>query len=203
MTLVVFSAQNIDRLVTIYRAALQADRDLVVDLYTATIAQATGRATIPQPGFDRLKVFVPYSQRVRVKRAEEFDRVNSIKHCRIFPEDLAARREKTVMVFRSSMITDLERAQCLDGAALVWSLWHGYLEDKSWSTNSLHDFCARHSIPLIQHHTSGHASTEDLSRLVDAMKPGQVVPVHTQAPEKYEKLFPSVERHKDGVWWDL
>ena len=38
MVLVVTSAQNIDRLVTIYRAAKQTGRDLVVDLYSASIA---------------------------------------------------------------------------------------------------------------------------------------------------------------------
>ena len=201
MVLVAFSSQNIDRLVTVYRAALQADRDLVVDLYTATVARATGRSTIPQPGFDRLKVYVPQSQRVRVKRTEEFDRVEAVKPCRVYAEHLVAQRKRTVMVFRSSMIGDVERAGCLEGATVVWSLWHGYLEDGSWSTRALLDFCARHGIPLVEHHSSGHASVEDLRRLVDALKPSRVVPVHTQAPEKYLELFPHVELHEDGEWW--
>ena len=33
------SAQNIDRLVTVYRAARRAGRTLVVDLYTATVSR--------------------------------------------------------------------------------------------------------------------------------------------------------------------
>lgn len=48
------SAQNLDRLVTVFRAARRAGRTLVVDLYTATVAAATGRPSIPQPGFDGL-----------------------------------------------------------------------------------------------------------------------------------------------------
>lgn len=48
MVLIVSSAQNIDRLGTIYRAALRAGRDLVVDLYGASIAKATGNPNIPQ-----------------------------------------------------------------------------------------------------------------------------------------------------------
>jgi ribonuclease J len=48
LVVVLASAQNIDRLVTVYRATLRADRDLVVDLYTADIAAATGRpASLP------------------------------------------------------------------------------------------------------------------------------------------------------------
>ena len=57
----VSSAQNIDRLVTVYRAARRANRTLLVDLYTATVAAAIGRATIPQPGFPQLGVYVPQS----------------------------------------------------------------------------------------------------------------------------------------------
>ena len=49
MALVAASAQNIDRLVTINRATLRADRDLVMDAYTADVARATGNDNIPRP----------------------------------------------------------------------------------------------------------------------------------------------------------
>jgi ribonuclease J len=41
---VVSSAQNIDRLVTVYKACRRAGRTLLVDLYTVAMAQATGRS---------------------------------------------------------------------------------------------------------------------------------------------------------------
>ena len=42
------SSQNIDRLVTIFRAAKRTGRALLVDLYTAVVLEATGRDSIPQ-----------------------------------------------------------------------------------------------------------------------------------------------------------
>ena len=78
MTLVMSSAQNIDRLVTIDRAAaLQSGRDLVMDLYGASIVRATQNVNIPQPGPDwpRVHVYVPMWQRVKVKTARAFNRV--------------------------------------------------------------------------------------------------------------------------------
>src|SRR5205814_253235 len=60
------SVQNLDRVVTVYRAGRRAGRELVVDLYGATVAAAT-RPTIPQPGFPDLRVYVPNRQRIRVK----------------------------------------------------------------------------------------------------------------------------------------
>jgi ribonuclease J len=76
LALVCYSAQNIDRLVTLYRAALQANRDFVMDLYTATVARAPGRDTIPQPGsrWPRVRVYVPQRQRIQVKERGEFER---------------------------------------------------------------------------------------------------------------------------------
>jgi ribonuclease J len=54
-----WSGQNIDRTVTLYRAAERTGRTLAIDLYTADvldrIAQGTG---IPHPGFENLKVVV-------------------------------------------------------------------------------------------------------------------------------------------------
>ena len=202
IVLVVQSAQNIDRIVTVYRAALQAGRELVVDLYTATIAEATGRASIPKPGFDKLRVFLPHSQRVRVKRAGAFDRTKRVKPYRIYPEELLARRDRIVMLFRESMIGDVERCGCLDSAFLVWSLWPGYLRDDD-NEGDLSRFLARHGIPMEIHHTSGHASIKDLCRLVAAIRPTRVVPVHTFAPERFEDHFPSVELHDDSAWWDV
>ena len=87
--MVVSSAQNIDRLVTVYRAARRAGRTLVMDLYAVTMAEATGRPTIPRPGFPDVAVHLTQRQRVRVKESGEFDRANRVRAFRVFPEDLA------------------------------------------------------------------------------------------------------------------
>jgi ribonuclease J len=48
MVLACYSPQNIDRVVTMFRAAKRSGRRLVLDLYAAEVAGATGRAdTIP------------------------------------------------------------------------------------------------------------------------------------------------------------
>lgn len=59
------SAQNLDRLVTVFRAARRSGRTLVVDLYTATVAAATGPSTVPRPGFDGLPPDLAVASTVR------------------------------------------------------------------------------------------------------------------------------------------
>jgi ribonuclease J len=195
------SAQNLDRLVTVFRAARRIGRTLVVDLYTATVAQATGRSSIPQPGFDGLAVYVPQRQRVRVAQTREFERVISVADIRMYAEDLATDRGKLAYLGTSSTAQELVDAGALHGGAVVWSLWTGYLE--RGSGQRLTTLLAEAGVPLIHHHTSGHAYLEDLARLVDAFDPARVVPIHSEATDRFADHFPRIEAHADHEWWEV
>lgn len=198
---VVGSAQNLDRLVTVYRAAKRAGRTLVVDLYGATVAQAA-RPSIPQPGFDALRVYVPRRQRVRVKESGQFDRVHAVAPHRVFPEELAESPGRFVFHVPSSAVPELITQGVLDRiGALVWSLWSGYLADSSGA--ALRNLIDEHHVPMTTIHTSGHASVPDLRRLVTAIQPRRVVPIHSFAAHRFAELFPCVEEHSDGEWWDV
>lgn len=195
------SAQNLDRLVTVFRAARRSGRELVVDLYGATVAAAT-RPTIPQPGFTGLRVYVPQRQRVLVKQSGEFERVNRIREHRVFGEELAATSGRFMLHVPSSTGFELVRAGVLDAAGVaVWSLWDGYLSTPSG--RRLRSMLDQHGIALRSMHTSGHASVTDLRRLVEAIRPGRVVPLHSEATPRFVELFPGVELHLDGEWWDV
>ena len=203
LVVVLASAQNIDRLVTVYRATLRADRDLVVDLYTADIAAATGRPSIPAVGDDwpRVHVYVPLRQRVRVKDSGQFDRVDRVRERRLYAEQLRERASQLVLFGAyQGEIPNLIKAGLLNGGAVVWSMWDGYLGEPSGQR--LQATLQAANIPLIQHHTSGHATPADLLRLVDALRPEAVVPIHTEAPDAYASTIGElVQSHADGTWW--
>lgn len=204
LVLALYSPQNVDRYVGMYRAALQAGRDLVIDLYTAGVAEATGCfQTIPQATWDRVRVYVPQAQRVRVKNTGEFSRVDRVRAKRLFAEDLIAQPERYVLTFRASMIPEVERlgAQALDGAGAIWSMWPGYLNRES--SSALRTFLDRAQIPLAIAHASGHARVKDLRRLAEAVAPDRVVPIHTAAPHAYSQIYERIEAHPDGEWWDV
>lgn len=198
---VISSAQNIDRLVTVYRACLRAGRTLVTDLYTASILAAIGRETIPQPGFPSYKVYVPNWQRVQVKTAGEFDRMRLLQGCRVFPEWLAGHAGEITLLQPSSAVTELLRAGVLANGTVVWSMWPGYLKDLNG--RRLVGSLELAGLPFVLDHSSGHASVKDLQRLVAGLSPRKVVPVHTEGADRYRELFPSVCRWKDGDWWGL
>ncbi len=201
IVLVCYSGQNIDRLVSVYRASKRAGRMLVLDLYGAAVAAATRRKTIPQASWEDVRVFVPHAQRRRIIEEKRFDAIDAIRSHRIFPEQLASLGPRLVLTMRGSMTRELERARCLRGAAAVWSMWPGYLDAPSG--RRLCEWLGDHEIPLATIHASGHAAAADLQALAAAIGAQRVVPIHTAAPERYADLFSNVEIHQDGVWWEV
>jgi len=198
---VISSAQNIDRLVTVYRACRRAGRVLVTDLYTASLAAAIGRESIPQPGFPDYKVYVPNRQRVLVKTSREFDRINLIRDCRVFPEWLAEHAGKVTLLLPSSANAELLRAGVLTGGEVVWSIWPGYLKDSSGKR--LITALKAADVPFAVDHASGHAGVADLQRLVCALTPTRLVPIHTEGADRYVDYFAHVDQHVDGEWWSV
>jgi ribonuclease J len=58
-------------------------------------------------------------------------------------------------------------------------------------------------VPLVLDHASGHASVTDLQLLATALRPGKVVPIHTEAGDRFDEYFADVETHRDGEWWEV
>ena len=200
LALVATSAQNIDRMVSLYRACKRTGRTLLIDLYTAEILRATGNANIPQSDWPQVAVYVPHYQRVQIKRSGRFDLLEPHGAQRIYPEALAALAPRAAMVFRPAMLRDLDRAACLTGARAIWSQWDGYL--KQPRGEALLAELATRKIPLAQAHTSGHASIPDLKRLAAAIAPRMLVPIHTFEAGRFPELFGHcVTLKDDGVWW--
>lgn len=203
MVLVVCSAQNIDRVVTIYRAAKQTGRTLILDAYAAEVLKATGYESIPKPvrGWPNIAVFIPQRQRVYLKKKNIAPLVDSYRSFRLWPEQLAEQAPRSVMLFRAWMFSDLDRAKALTGAMVIWSQWEGYLKEGSGA--QLESDCKARGIPFKVIHTSGHASIADLKRLAATVNAKALVPIHTFEAERFPALFDNVVLRQDGEWWEV
>jgi ribonuclease J len=201
MVLVWTSGQNVDRLVTLFKACKQSGRQLILDVYTAEILRVTGNAKLPQAEWDGIKVFLPESQRRQIIKSQAYQVIERLKPFRIYPEQLAGEAARSVMLFRPSMMRDLDKADCLQGAQLIYSLWPGYLKREELST--FHAWLGEQGIPLVHCHTSGHASPEDLQRFAKAVAPRMLVPIHSFETRRFSEYFENVELKQDGQWWEV
>ena len=199
MVLVWSSGQNIDRLVTVFKACKKTGRQFVIDMYTAEILRAASNRRLPQATWPGIKVFLPESQKNQIKRHRLYELAKSYKASRIYPEKLAEAAENSVMLFRPSMASDLEQSGCLNGAHLIYSLWPGYLKQKR--QRPFLEWLERHKIPLTHCHTSGHASITDLKKFAKAISPKILVPIHSFETSRFKEFFSNVERKEDRKWW--
>jgi ribonuclease J len=195
------SAQNIDRIVSVMRASRRTGRKLVIDLYTAASLEATGNHKVPQSGWRDVTLFVPQAQRIQIKQNAWFDRLNRHIANRIYVEHLQKAANRLTLLFRPLHRSDLEKGDCLEGAAYIYPQWEGYWE--SDSLERVKSWLDRNGIKQCSIHTSGHASPADLKRIVAAVHPRKAVPIHSFFPERYAELFSNVEIHNDRDWWEL
>ena len=197
------SAQNIDRMVSIYRACKRTGRTLILDLYAAEVLAATGNSNIPQAGWPNVAIYVPEYQRRHVKRTERFDLTERYRRFRIFREALAPMAARAVMLFRPAMMADVDLMQgAWTDARMVWSQWEGYLT--SPANEEFRAKLAARGVALESIHTSGHASIMDLKRMAEALAPDVLVPVHTFEGDRYPELFgTNVRLRTDGEWWEV
>ena len=195
------SSQNIDRLVTIFRAAKRTGRVLLIDLYTAVVLEATGRDSIPQSNWDEVKVYIPHRQRVAIKNKGLFADRDRHAENRVFPEALPGLAKQAVVLFRPLAMGDYGVQGVLDGAGFTYSMWEGYLKEKS-SLRVL-KWLEGHGIPRRTIHTSGHASVVDLKRFAAALAPRTLVPIHSFETDRFGEFFDKVTQKKDGEWWEV
>ena len=195
------STQNIDRLVTIFRAAKRTGRSLIINLYTAVVLEATGRGSIPQSDWEGVKLYIPQRQRVHIKEHGLFDELRRHGTHRIFQQEVPALRERAVILFTPSLMWDRGVQQVLSGAHFTYSIWDGYLEEPG--VQRVVRWLEDHRIPWQAVHTSGHASVADLQRFATALAPRKLVPIHSFEADRFPEFFDNVVQEQDGQWWEV
>lgn len=201
-----WSAQNIDRTVTLFRAAKRTGRKLVVDLYGADVLRRmSGGTRLPTPGadFPELKVVItPGGKRLYARQGRD-DFVTAMATSQFATSRARLKKEPAIIMLRDSMVRDFERGGVGFSAedAYAFSNWSGYLNPQD--TNSGWAKAHAAGAKTVKLHTSGHASPADLARFAAAVAPKALVPVHGFAWDNPEIPLPPVRRLADGEPWDL
>ncbi|WP_164104443.1 MBL fold metallo-hydrolase [Candidatus Laterigemmans baculatus] len=222
MGLVWCSSQNIDRLVSVWEAAERSGRKLILDMYTAEIVRAADHDDLPSVAKEDVKVFLPRSQKRQIMARKAFDIPAPYYPHRIYPESLAEAAHESVMVCRPSMLRELRRANCLEGSSFISSLWSGYLNRSQKHLSVLSEpsplsspaadhapngemtggqTSSQQAVPHFHVHTSGHATVEQLERLLSAFPRSRVVPIHLDDAERFAELAANVELKNDLEWF--
>jgi len=199
LVMATFSALDVDRVVTLYKAAQKSGRILVVDAYTAFVLYLIGRqAKVPRPSRDMgIRVFFNHLfERRKLDNIRE-----KFQADRIELNEILAEPTKHLMVFRPSM-TEVDfngklpsRCRCLYG------YWPGYLTKPDWV--ELQKQIAQVEGDFIPAHVSGHAYVADIVSFGNSVNARTVVPIHTFEPQMYEDHFRNVTMLNDGMPFEV
>lgn len=179
---VVASGQNLDRLVSCFRASRRARRQLVIDPYQAYVLMKLEplSTNIPQFSWDDVRVSFVQHQVKSLKEAGLMDlaRVMSAR-ARVSNDELAEQPGRYLMCLRCSRGgTKLFDKIGSERVTLVWSMWSGYWKRRY---SLMREWAARHGVEAHFVHSGGHAWPEDLERLREAIGAKGSCWVHTDA----------------------
>ncbi len=188
-----FYPRDIDRMRTFYMAALEAGREFITSSRTAFLLKALEADT----GLHFPRVFSEYGAKAYFR-----EMASASTWERELQSELGARavdssyvhdhQSEVVLQLDFSHLAELVDIDPKQGGHFIHSKSEPFQEDDIEDTilrNWLRSFGLEHH----QLHASGHASRAELEQMVKELKPGKVIPIHTEHPEMFLGLSKEVE----------
>jgi len=187
------SSQNLDRIISIFRAAKRSGRILVIDLYTAFVLEKLSglSSNIPQFNWEGIRVFFLHHHAQKLAELDEQILYKYAKH-KIKPDEISVEPRNKVVLSKDNRYYRSLITKCGEVTA-IYSMWHGYLE-----RGALPEFLAKCGLELLEIHTSGHAILQHLKDIAEAINPKFIIPIHTFYPERFIDMFTNVILVDDG-----
>ena len=185
------SAKNIDRICALFRACIRCGRTLVLDPYTANVLAAVAQLNPKIPTVttaEQMKVYFPprLTDLFTERNQERYIYSLNPTQNKVSYDDFSGSPEKYVMLVRPSALTYLQRIKA-PRICLIKSIWGGYWNEPN--TERFRSWAKEHCEAVKDIHSSGHADTQSLQRIVEFVRPKTIVPIHTDAPKRFSDIF--------------
>ena len=181
---IMMSAQNIDRLVTAQNIADQTGRVFLQDIYTAQIAKSCNVLS------DKARVFMTGGD----KQYQQLQQFNTVKIGKF-----AISKTPFLMCIRQSMKNYLAKLNDLvsfEGGVLFYGMWKGYMEQPEMK--EFLDWMVSKGVKVHILHTSGHADTNTVDRIIKRVCPQIIIPIHTENAKWFYKYRPLTSVQEDS-----
>lgn len=173
------STTNIDRLFSMYHAALRAGRPFYVDGFQKEIMYIAKR--------DPIWGKSPLYQYKEGREPTSFFENNG--NIIIYDSFINAVSEHgyVIVARQGKKFDDLLSKLPANGRVKYLSMWEGYLDPSKAAYNPglAKSIGKKHRYM----HTSGHCDMEDLKELVSKLQPKAIIPIHTDNPQAFADLF--------------
>ncbi|SHO49204.1 MBL fold metallo-hydrolase [Desulfopila aestuarii] len=211
ISFLVCSSQNIDRIVSAYRACLRTGKKLVVDFYTAWILEQVKSVSqsVPNVDWDYVCLYADYRPDQIVKDNLEYfgDFRKRAYASRVTKEELQSNPSDYVVISKMSKHKVINLYRNFDKPVnVIYSQWLGYLDcldEEYFGAEAVSRYRGDAEVSFVYAHTSGHAVLDDLKQFADAVKPQNLIPIHTEYGDNYEDHFSNVVKLSDNECHDV
>lgn len=180
-TVVYLSSTNIDRLFSLYHAALKAKRPFYVDGYQKEIMDVVVNSKSMWTKSSLYQYGIPKPEPLMYHKFNKN---------RFFVSDSFKKyldKKGYVLIARSSERFDDLLAQIPGEKQIVLSMWDGYVKEgtEAYNENLANSLDGKYDYM----HTSGHIDMKDLREFFRLLQPKAIIPIHTDSPEEFAKQF--------------
>lgn len=195
------SSQNVDSIVSAYKACKRAKKIFVVDMYTAWILEKLQSVSkkIPHMSWGDVKVLRSFGKYYYDKISENANHFRGFKSSiyangnHIQLEEIAHEPSKYFLKISPSFIDRAINKLELDNANIIYSQWLGYLKEEFSDAKTVNMYqTLQDKYNWVYAHTSGHADLEALKKFATAINPKKLIPIHTENKKDFSKYFDSV-----------
>lgn len=183
--IVYLSSTNIDRLVSLYHAALQIGLPFIIDSYQKRIMDTVINSNHI---WSQAKIYNygKYEPMVLI-----YDKNKTGEH--LVNEKLIdfLNKKGYVLIARSnSRMNHLIEKMPGESKQRYLSMWNGYVNNPLSPAYNEH-LATSLGKEYLYRHTSGHCDMKDLQKVFTQLSPRAIIPIHTDAPELFARIFGS------------
>lgn len=170
---IMMSAMNVDRVITAKNVAKRTNRVFLEDIYTADITASIDITT------ENTRVFMTGGDK-------QYEKLQKYVDIKIGKNEIS--KTPFLMCIRSSMknyLAKLNELLSFRDGVLFYGMWKGYLEKPQ--TKEFIEFMESKGVKTHILHTSGHADSMTIDKLIEDVKPKRIIPVHTENSEWFDR----------------
>ncbi|RLA72159.1 MAG: MBL fold metallo-hydrolase [Epsilonproteobacteria bacterium] len=201
ITFMIGSSQNIDSIVSAYRACKRAGKVFVVDMYTAWVLEKLKIVSnsVPNMSWGDVKVLRSYGKYYYDKISENPSHFGDFKS-KIYKdgnniqlEEIKLSASKYFLKISPSFIDKSIQRLNLNNANIIYSQWLGYLEEEFSDIKTVNLYKKlQDKYNWVYAHTSGHADLRSLKKFASSIHPKILIPIHTEYKKEFENHFHNV-----------
>lgn len=196
LVVVAFYSRDIDRFKTFFEIAKSNDRKFVISLKLAYLLwKLRDDPALKLPDVMKDDSLLFYKKR---KRTGEFAQTDYYAWERPFLDKAVSfdyvHKNQSKVLFNLDLVgfTELIDIRPSAGSQFIHSMSEPFSEEDV-GADVMQRWLDHFHLKFHQIHASGHCPSKDLTEIVDQIRPKQLMPIHTEYPELFPKLF----RHLD------